>query len=83
MNIGIQKRQMILLLLVLCVPLLLNIVGLWQDAGTVSISQMLKGEFSHPSGYDPSNPLPKILLSLLITITPVGILCWLMIFTSN
>lgn len=83
MNIGIKKGQLVLLLLTICVPLLLNVVALWQEAGTASILQMLKGEFSHPSGYNPQNPLPKIHSSLLLTVAPVGLLAWLMIFISN
>jgi len=86
MILGIQKRQLVLLLLVVCIPTLLNAVGIWQYVETASILKMWNGTYPSPvTGFlgGPYNPLPEIFLKLLLfTILP-GLLAWLLVFISN
>jgi hypothetical protein len=86
MIIGIQKRQLFLLLFAMCVPFLLNAVGLWQDVGTAAILKMLRGAYPHPLlGFlgGPYNPLPEIFWGLLFMVAALGLLAWLTVFLSN
>jgi len=89
MILGLQKRQWLLLSLVLSVPFLLNAVGIWQDVGADSIKLMLSGKWISPVSYsygidpEPQNPLPAIFLSLLFMSIPLGLLTWLTIVLSN
>lgn len=86
MIIGIQKRQMFLLLLVLSVPLLLNAVAIWQDVGTDVILQILRGTYSpYPQRLVgvTHNPLLEIFLNLLPFAALLGLLAWLVVFISN
>jgi hypothetical protein len=83
MKLGIQKRQWLLLFLVLLLPLLLNAVAIWMKIGTAGTLQLLNGT------YQPSNPnlpiasLPEILLELLFNVALLGLLSWLSIFVSD
>jgi hypothetical protein len=83
MLLGIQKRQWVLLFLVLSLPLLLNAVEIWLEIGTAGTRQLLNGT------YQPSNPnLPlasplEILAALLRIMAPLGLLSWFAIFVSN
>ncbi len=86
MIIGIKRRQLILLLLALCVPILLNAIAIWQDVGTDSMLKIWNGAYKDPFGiytYGPYYPLPEIFLNLLLIAIPPGLLAWLMIFISN
>lgn len=86
MIVGIQKRQFVLLLLALCVPLVLNIVAIWEDIGTGSILKIWNGAYPAPmSGFlgGPYNPLPEIFLKLMYFEVFLGMLAWLIIFISN
>jgi len=80
---GIQKRQWLLLLLVLSLPPLINAIAMWLKIGTVGSLQLLNGT------YQPSNPnlppasLIEILSGLLPIIALLGLLSWLVIFMSN
>jgi hypothetical protein len=80
---GIQKRQWLLIFLVLALPFLLNVATIWQSIGMAGILQLLRGS------YQPSNPnlplasLPNILLNFLAAIAVLGILSWLVVFVSN
>jgi len=82
MKLGIQKRQWLLLFLVLSLPPLLNAVAIWRDIGTECSLQLLNGT------YQPSNPnLPpvsfwEILSGLIPIIAILGLLSWLLIFVS-
>ena len=83
MKIGIQKRQWLLLLLVLSLPPLLNAVAIWRDIGTVGTLQLLIGAY-HPSNPNlPVASLLEILLDLLPIVAILGLLSWLVIFVSN
>jgi len=86
MKFGIQKRQWVLLLLLVSGPLLLNLAGIWQDVGTDALLQLLRGTYS-PYPYKllgvPYNPLPEIFLNLLLFTALAGSLAWLMVFISN
>jgi len=83
MLIGIQKRQWLLILLTLSVPLLINAVAIWQDIGTASILKIWNGTYK-PSLYLVAyNPLPEISLKLLLFTVALGLLAWLMVFISN
>jgi len=86
MKFGIQKRQWVLILLALSVPILLNAVGIWQNVGTNVILQLLRGTYS-PYPYKSLgviyNPLPEIFLKLLLFTSMLGFLAWLIIFISN
>jgi hypothetical protein len=83
MKMGIQKRQWLLLLLVLSLPLLLNVAAIWLEIGKGGMLRLLNGT------YQPSNPnLPlasrsEILSDLLPIIALLGLLSWLVIFVSN
>jgi hypothetical protein len=83
MLLGIQKRQWVLLILVLLLPLLLNAVEIWLEIGTDRTLQLLNGT------YQPSNPnlppasLLEILAAFLRIIAPLGLLSWFVIFMSN
>jgi ABC-type Na+ efflux pump permease subunit len=86
MIFGIQKKQWLLILSALSVPLILNALAIWQDVGTASILKMWNGTYPQPllgllAG--PYNPLPEIFLKLLIIIVMLGLLAWLMVFISN
>ncbi len=86
MVLGIQKRQWILILLTLSLPLLLNVMAIRQDVGTDSIQKMWNGSYPHPfTGFlgGSYNPLPGILLNLLLLSAALGLLAWLMIFICN
>ena len=86
MVIGIQKRQAYLILLTVFVPLLLNVVAIWQYVGTTSILKMWNGTYPNPfTGFlgGPYNPLPEIFLNLLVSTAPLGFLAWILIFISN
>ena len=88
MILGIQKRQWVVLLLALLMPLLLNIVGILHDVGKNNILQMLSGTYSYVP-YDNNsldldhNPFLEIFMNLLPTIGFLGLLAWLIIFVSN
>jgi hypothetical protein len=58
MKIGIQKRQWIILFLVVSLSLLLNGVAIWLEIGTAGTLKLLIGTY-HPS--DPN--LPFVLLA--------------------
>ena len=77
MIIGIQKRQFVLLLVALSVPLLLNAVAIWQDVGKIVILQILRGTY----GY--SNPFPEIILGLPHAVFPLALLFWFIVYMSN
>jgi len=83
MKLGIQKRQWLLLFLVLWLPLLLNAVAIWLSIGTTGAMHLLSNT------YQPSNPnLPivshsAILSKLLLYVAVLGVLSWLAIFVSN
>jgi hypothetical protein len=86
MTTGIQRRQWLHLFLVLAVPMLLNGAAIGKDLGTNGILQILRGTYSaYP--YQllniPHNPLPEILLNLLLITVPLGFLAWLMLVLSN
>jgi hypothetical protein len=86
MVIGVQKRQLVLLLLVVCMPTLLNTVGIWQYVGTASILKMWNGTYPNPFvGFlgGPYNPLPEIFLKLLLNTILPGLLSWLLVLMSN
>jgi hypothetical protein len=87
MIFGIQKRQWLLLLLAISVPLLLNAVAIWQDVGAKAIFQILRGTFSYGNYYNgldiDHNPFPEILRDLLLFTVPLELLAWFMIFVSN
>jgi hypothetical protein len=86
MRIGIQKRQLCLLLLALAVPLLLNAVAIWEDIGTDSILKMWNGSYPNPFGGflgGAYNPLPEIALGLLPYVATLGLLAWLVVFIST
>ncbi len=86
MIIGIQKRQWVLLFVVLSMPFLLNIVAIWQDIGIASILKMLNGTYPRPLlGFlgGAYNPFPEILLKLLLFVATLGLLAWLMVFISS
>ncbi|HRJ75085.1 MAG TPA: hypothetical protein PLX90_03760 [Anaerolineales bacterium] len=83
MKLGIQKRQWVILFLVLSLPILLNAVGIQQEIGTNGVLQLLSGNYQ-PS--DPNLPLAsfsEILMSSLPIIALLGFLCWLVFFLSN
>ncbi len=79
----IQKRQWLLLFLVLSLPLILNSVAIWKEIGTTGILHLLNGT------YQPANPnLPiasplEIFLRLFLYLLFLGVLVWLTIFLSN
>ena len=83
MKLGIQKRQWLLLFLVLLLPLLLNAVAIWLKIGPTGALQLLSGT------YQPSNPnlpiasFPEVLSELLLNVAVLGLLSWLAIFVSN
>jgi hypothetical protein len=86
MIFGIQKRQWVLLLSALSTPLLLNIVAIWQDAGSVTLRRMWEGSYPDPFvGFlgGPYNPLPEIAGKLLLFSAALGILGWSTILLSN
>ena len=86
MIIGIQKRQWVLLFVVLSMPFLLNIVAIWQDLGIDSILKLLNGTYPQPLlGFlgGAYNPLPEIFLKLLFFVIALGFLAWFMIFISS
>jgi hypothetical protein len=84
MIIGIQKRQWLILLVILLMPILLNAVAIWRYVGTASILKMLGGSYYNPElAFAPYNPLPKIFLDLLLKIAPLGLPAWLMILIAN
>lgn len=83
---GIQKRQFVLLVLAVCVPLTANIVALWQEIGTASLLKIWNGAYPAPMlGFlgGSYNPLPEIFLKLLYFDLALGLLAWLMVFISN
>jgi hypothetical protein len=83
MKMGIQKRQLVILFLVLSLPILLNAIAIQQEIGANGMLQLLGGT------YQPSNPnlplasLVEILRSSLLIIALLGFLCWLVFFISN
>jgi hypothetical protein len=86
MIIGIRRRQWPLLFLALAVPILLNGAGIWKDIGTNAVLQILLGTYS-PYPYKSFgvmyNPMPEILLNLLLMTIPLGFLAWVMLFIFN
>lgn len=80
---GIQKRQWLILLMVLSLPPSINAVAIWLKIGTVGSLQLLNGI------YQPSNPnlppasLLEILSGFLPIIALLGLLSWLVVFLSN
>ena len=88
MVLGIKKRQWIVLLLALSMPLSLNAVGIWHHVGRDNILEMLRGTYSYIPYNNNSldlehNPFPEIFLNLLPITIFLGFLAWLMIFISN
>jgi hypothetical protein len=86
MILGIQKQQWLLLFLLLCVPLFLNAAAIWQDIGTDGIRQLLRGDYSsYPNTLlgDVDNPIPEIVLNILLFTAALGLLAWFMLFISN
>jgi hypothetical protein len=83
MKMGIQKRQWMILFLVLSLPILLNALAIQHEIGENGMMQLLSGT------YQPSNPnlphvsLLEILSSLLPTTIFLGFMCWLILFVSN
>jgi hypothetical protein len=80
MILGMQKRQWVILLLALFMPLLFNAVGIWHDVGKDNILQMLHGTYSYVP-YDNNsldldhNPFPEIFINLLPTTIFLGATC--------
>ncbi len=86
MSNGLQKRQLILILLALSLPLILNAVGIWRDVGTTSLLKMWNGTYPDPFlGFlgGPYNPLPGIFEKLLLFVAMLGFLVWLVAFMAN
>ena len=86
MIVGIQKRQFVLLIFALCVPLVSNIVAIWQDIGAASILKIWSGAYPAPMlGFlgGPYNPLPEIFLKLLCFDMLLALLAWFIVFISN
>ncbi len=83
MKIGIQKRQWLLLLLVLSLSPLLNAVAIWMKIGTVGTLQLLNGTYQPSDTFLPPASRSEILLDLLPVIAILGLLSWLVIFVSN
>ena len=88
MILGIQKRQWVVLLLALFMPLLLNAVGIWHDVGKDNILQMLRGTYSYVP-YDNNsldldhNPFIEIFINLLPTTIFLGLLAWVIVLILN
>jgi hypothetical protein len=86
MVLGIQKRQWVLILFTISLPLLLNVMAIRQDVGTDSLQKIWNGSYPNPFGGflgGSYNPLPGILLNLLLLSAALGLLAWLMIFICN
>ena len=86
---GIQKRQWILLFLLLSLPLLLNAVAIWLDIGVDGFLHLLNGTYNPHLSYGAFNPstllssVSEILSELLPILAILGILAWLVILASN
>ncbi|MGZ3951950.1 MAG: hypothetical protein ACXVBZ_11165 [Flavisolibacter sp.] len=83
MKMGIQKRQWLLLFLVLSLSTLLNAVAIWLDIGTGGTLRLLKGTYQPSNLNLPLASLPEILADLLPIVALLGLLSWLVIFVSN
>lgn len=86
---GLQKRQWLLLFLLLSLPLLLNAVAIWLDIGADGVLHLLSGTYNPNLSYSSFNPntllssLLEILSELLPILALLGILAWLVILASN
>ena len=88
MLLGIQKRQCVLVVLALSFPLLLNVIGMFQDVGVGTVGHLLIGNYPYlPYHQNPfglwSNPLPQVLRTLMLTNIPLGLLMWIVVSLSN
>ena len=88
MIFGIQKRQWLLILLALSVPLTLNIIAILQRVGLDAILQMLRGSYIYVPYYIDSlyldhNPFLEIFLNILPIVIFLGLLAWFMVFISS
>jgi hypothetical protein len=82
-KMGIQKRQWLILFLVLSLPILLNAVAIQQEIGASGMLQLLSGTYQPSNPNSPLASLSKILMSSLLIIALLGFLCWLVFFISN
>lgn len=86
MIVGIQKRQFVLIIFALCVPLVVNTMAIWQDIGAAPILKIWDGAYPAPKlGFlgGSYNPLPEIFLKLLCFDMLLGLLAWLIVFISK
>ncbi len=83
LKFGLQKRQWLLLLLLLAFPLLLNVMAIWMEIGTKGTWYLLTGTYQP---HDPNLPIASflaILKGLLFNILILGFISWVVIFISN
>jgi len=83
MKLGIQKRQWLLLFLVLSFPLLLNAMAIWQELGTVGVLRLLVGTYQPPNPNLPIASFADIVSEILFSLVLLGLLSWLVIFVAN
>ena len=76
-----QKRQWVLILLALLIPLGLNAAALWQTIGPDTLNKTLNGKFQ-PFGV-PFNPWPEILKPVFVITALLGLLIVLAVFSST
>ena len=82
-KLKIQKRQWLILFLVLCLPLLLNAMAIWLKFGTSGTLHLLGGTY-HPSNPNlPFTSFKNILSELLQFTVLLGFIGGLVIFVSN
>jgi hypothetical protein len=82
-KLGIQKRQWLLLSLVILLPLLLNSVAIWLKIGTTGMLRLLSGTYQPSNPNLPTASLSAILSELLFNTAVLGLVSWLAIFMSN
>jgi hypothetical protein len=83
MKLGIQKRQWLILFLLLLLPLLLNAVAIRLSIGKIGTLQLLRGIYQPSDSNLPIASLPAILSELLFNFAVLGLLSWVAIYVSN
>ena len=80
---GIQKRQWVILFLLLLLPLGLNTAAIQQVIGKKGMLQLLSGTYQPPDPNLPFASRSEILSGVLPIIAFLGFIIWLAIFVSN